>query len=71
MEIQTSRDGMMRAQSQFERASASMVDKLDSQNQDITKEIVEEKEAKYGFQMNARMSKVQDNMLGTLLDMVG
>ncbi len=70
MEIGTSRDGIMRAQQQMDRASASLVEKTQMQEEDITKDVVDQKEAEIGVEMNVRMAKTQDNMVGTLLDMV-
>ncbi len=71
MEIGSTLEGIQSNQAQFNQASSSILEKLQSPEDDITKEILDQKVAQHGFSMNVRMAKVQDTMIGTLLDIVG
>lgn len=71
MEIGSALSGIKSNQAQFDKASSSILEKLQSPEDDITKDILDQKVAENGFVMNVRMAKVQDRMVGTLLDIVG
>ncbi len=71
MEISGSTDGMHVAQQKFDRSSQEIVEKsISSKPDDITKGIVNQKEAEVAFSANARVAKVQDNMLGEVIDLL-
>lgn len=72
MEFNSSIDGMRHAQNKLDFASKNIQEKtLSKDSSDISKDILEQKEAKFSFQANARVAKVQDSMLGELIDIMG
>lgn len=72
MDFESSIDGMRYAQNKLDFAAQNIQKKTVSDRPaDISKDILEQKEAKFSFQANARVAKVQDSMLGEVIDIMG
>ncbi len=71
MQVNNSVDGMMRAKEAMDQASANITKKLTPGNDsDVTKDVAMQRVAKAEFAANLRVSKVQDDMLGEVIDIV-
>lgn len=72
MEFNSSIEGMIHAREQMESSAQRMTQNpLTKPEQDITNELLEQREAKYSFTANARVARVQNEMLGEVIDLVG
>ena len=73
MDINSTISGISSAQGRFDMAATSLVSKTLSGNsgsQDITKEVGDMKTSKAAFTANIRVSKVQNDMLGEVIDIL-
>ncbi len=71
MNISNSIDGINSAFSTMNQATDNIVAKTDSgSGEDITSDILKQKEASIELSANVRVAKVQDRMLGEVIDLL-
>jgi len=71
MQVNNSANGMMRAKEAMDQASANITKKLSPGNDgDVTKDVAMQKVAKEELAANLRVSQVQNDMLGEVLDIM-
>ncbi len=71
MNISGPLEGMQVAQQKLNVSSQEITEKsISGTPEDITKDIINQKEAEVAFSANARVAKVQDNMLGEVIDIL-
>ncbi len=72
MDFNSSIEGMIYAQKQMDLSAQRIIhNSFGDSRQDITKEILQNKKAKFNFAANIRAAKVQDKLLGETIDLLG